>query len=154
MAVAPGDFSSEFIDSLDREGDKVEECKQPAQVDNGFASPTPEVNQTNVWTDIEEALYRWTNQILDAESRYERTASFRENIEASLRRQQLDGFLNHHDISELRYIADLWTNLLNCISSYTIGCESARRDIITYLLELYELRQITDCLFIETCLRI
>ena len=46
MAVAPGDFLSEFIDSLDREGDKVEECKQPAQVDNGFASPTPEVNQT------------------------------------------------------------------------------------------------------------
>ena len=151
MAVAPDDFLSEFIDSLDT---KVEECKQPAQVDSSIASPTPEVNQTNVWKDIEEALYRWTNQILDAESRHERTASFRENIEASLRRQQLDGFLNHHDISELRYIADLWTNLLNCISSYTIGCESVRRDIITYLLELYKLRQITDYLFVETCLRI
>ena len=149
MAVAPDDFLSEFIDSLDT---KVKECKQPAQVDSSIASPTPEVNQTNVWKDIEEALYHWTNQILDAESRHERTASFRENIEASLRR--LDGFLNHHDISELRYIADLWTNLLNCISSYTIGCESVRRDIITYLLELYKLRQITDYLFVETCLRI
>ena len=92
MAVAPDDFLSEFRDSFDK---KEEECKQPAQVDNGFASPTPEVNQTNVWNDIEEALYHWTNQILDAESRHERTASFRENIEASLRRQQLDGFLNH-----------------------------------------------------------
>ena len=154
MAVAPDDFLSEFIDSLDREGNKVEECKQPAQADNGFASPTPEVNQTNVWIDIEEAMNRWANQILDAESRHERTASFRENIEASLQRQQLDGFHNHHDISELRYIADLWTNLLTCISSYTIGCEFVRRDIITYLLELYKLRQITDCLFIETCLRL
>lgn len=151
MAVSTDDFLSEFIDSLDT---KVEECKQPAQVDSNIASPNPEVNQTNVWTDIEEALYRWTNQILDAESRHEKTASFFENIDASLRRQQLDGFLNHHDISELRYIADLWTNLLNCISSYTISCETVRRDIITYLLELYKLRQITDCLLIETCLRI
>ena len=151
MAVAPDDFLSKFIDSLDT---KVEECKQPVQVDSSIASPNPEVNQTNVWTNIEEALYCWTNKILDAESRHEKTTSFRENIEASLRRQQLDGFLNHHDISELRYIADLWTNLLNCISSYTIGCESVRRDIITYLLELYKVRQITDYLFIETCLRI
>ena len=151
MAVAPDDFLSEFIDSLDKE---VEECKQPVQIDSSIASPTPDVNQTNVWTDIEEAMNRWTNQILDAESRHEKTVSFRENIEASLRRQQLDGFLNHNDISELRYIADLWTNLLNCISSYTIGCESVRRDIITYLLELHKLRQITDCLFIESCLRL
>ena len=123
MAVAPDDFLSEFIDSLDT---KVKECKQPAQVDSSIASPTPELNQTNVWTDIEEALYRWTNQILDAESRYEKTASFRENIEASLQRQQLDGFLNHHDISELGYIADLWINLLNCTSTYAIGCEFVR----------------------------
>ena len=151
MAVAPDDFLSEFIDSLDRE---EEECKQPVQADSSIMSPTPNVNQTNVLTDIEEAMNRWTNQILDAESRHEKTVSFRENIEASLRRQQLDGFLNHNDISELRYIADLWTNLLNCISSYTIGCESVRRDIITYLLELHKLRQITDCLFIESCLRL
>ena len=154
MAVVPDDFLSEFIDSLDTEEEKVEECEQPVKVDSSIVSPTPEVNQTNVWTDIEEALYRWTNQILDAESRHEKTASFRENIETSLRRQQLDGFLNHHDIAELRHIADLWMNLLNCTSSYAIGCEFVKRDIITYLLELYKLRQITDCLFIETCLRL
>ena len=117
-------------------------------------SPSPEGNQIDVWADIEEALHRWTGKILDAESRLEKTASFRETIEASLRRQQLDGFLNHQDIAELRHVTNLWINLLNSTSAYTIGCEFVKRDIITYLLELYKLRQINEYLFIETCLRL
>ena len=150
MDVVPDgkDFLSEFIDSLG-----TGEVRESAKEDS-TSSVSPEGSRTDVWTDIEEALHRWTSQILDAESRYEKSASFRENIEASLRRQQLDGFLNHHDISELRYIADLWTNLLNSTFTYTVGCEFSKRDIITYLLELYKLRQITDYLFIETCLRL
>lgn len=145
------DFLSEFVESLGT-GEVQEEIKA---VDEDISvSPSPEVDQIDVWTDIEEALHRWTCKILDAESRLEKTASFRETIEASLRRQQLDGFLNHQDIAELRYIAELWTNLLNSTSAYTIGCEFVKRDIITYLLELYKLRQITDALFIETCLRL
>ena len=103
---------------------------------------------------IESAFHRWTDHILDTESRYEKTRSYREAIEDSLRRQQLDGFLNHQDIAELSYIGDLWINLLNCISSYTIGCEFVKQDIITYLLELHKVRQVTETLFIETCLRL
>ena len=113
---------------------------------------SPVVKDT--WTDIEEALRRWMSQIVDAETRYEKTATFRENIEASLRRQQLDGFLSHQDIAELRYISNRRITFLNSTSSYTIGCEFVKRDIITYLLELYNLRQITDRLLIETCLRL
>ena len=153
MDVVPDgkDFLVEFVNSIGEEqgGEKVEERESKTS-----SNSTLEVNQTDAWTDIEEALHRWTSQILDAETRREKTASFRESIEASLQRQQLDGFLTTHDISELRYIADLWTNLLNCTSSYTIGCEFVKRDIITYLLELYKLHQISDRLFIETCLQL
>ena len=111
MDVVPDgkDFLSEFIDSLD-----TGEVRESAKEDS-TNSVSSEVSRTDVWIDIEEALRCWTSQILDAESRYEKSASFRENIEASLRRQQLDGFLNHHDIAELRYIADLWMNLLHCM---------------------------------------
>ena len=154
MDVVPDgkDFLVEFVNSLGGEqgGEKVEERESIQTV----SSSTLEVNQTDAWTDIGEALHRWTEQVLDAETRREKTASFRESIEASLQRQQLDGFLTTHDISELRYIADLWTNLLNCTSSYTIGCKFVKRDIISYLLELYKLRQISDRLFIETCLQL
>ena len=118
-------------------------------------SPTSEINQSdNVWSDIEGALHQWTCKILDAESRIEKTVSFRETIEASLRRQQLDGFLNTQDVAELRYVADVWTNLLNCTSSHALGCKFVKRDIITYLVELYTLRQITKSLLVETCLRL
>ena len=113
-----------------------------------------EVGSSNVWLDIKSVFHHWTDQILDSESRYEKSRSYREFVEASLRRQQLDGFLNHQDVAELMYIADLWTNLLNCISSYMIGCEFVKQDIITYLLELHKVRQVTDSLFIEKCLRL
>ena len=109
----------------------------------------------DVWEDIATALNNWTQRILDVESRCNNKAdTFRQTIEESLKRQQLDGFLNHHDISELRYIADLWTNLLQATSCYTVGCTFVKRDIITYLLELYSLGQINKSLFIETCLKL
>ena len=102
------------------------------------------------FTDLEA----WPQRILDTESRGATSEDFRETIDESLRRQHLDGFLTAHDIIELQYIADLWGNLLNATSCYTVGCVFVKRDKITYLLELYSLRQITSILFIETCLKL
>ena len=151
------DFLSEFVASLDtireEEEGKSEQDKVEYTTSDGNNTPQ-EVGSSNVWLDIESVFHHWTDQILDSESRYEKSHSYREFVEASLRRQQLDGFLNHQDVAELMYIADLWTNLLNCISSYMIGCEFVKQDIITYLLELHKVRQITDSLFIEICLRL
>ena len=112
-------------------------------------------SSSDAWNDITEALNNWVQRILAIESIYNnKTANFRQTIEQSLHRQQLDGFLNHQDVSELRYITDLWINLLQSISCYTIGCASVKKDIITYLLELHVLGQINSNLFIETCLKL
>ena len=109
----------------------------------------------DVWEDIAEALNNWSKRILSVESRYNvKVASFRKTIEESLMRQQLDGFLNYQDISEIRNIADVWTKLLQATSCYMVGCISVKRDIITYLLELHTLGQINRHLFIETCLQL
>ena len=128
--------------------------KKGCVIRSGSSVLSIEVNQSRVWSDFEEALRRWMCKILDAESRLEKTASFRQNIEASLRRQQLDGLLNHQDIAELQHITNIWMNLLNCVSSYSVGCDFVKRDIITYLIELYNLRQITKSLVVETCFRL
>ena len=104
--------------------------------------------EIDVWQYIATALEHWTQRILDTGSRHTTSGNFRQTIEESLRRQQLDGFLTVRDITELRYITDLWVNLLNAISCYTVGCVFVKRDIISYLLELHSLRQITSCLFI------
>ena len=80
--------------------------------------------------------------------------NFHRQIEKSIRRQQLDEFLSSHGITELRYITDVWIKLLNAVSSYSIGCVFVKREIITLLLELYMLKQINSCLFIETCVKL
>ena len=113
-----------------------------------------EEEETNIWQSIADALDNWTQRVLDAESRHTTSVNFHKQIEDSIRRQQLDGFLSSRDISELGYIADVWVKLLNAISSYSIGSEFVKGDIITFLLELYTLRRINRCLFIETCLKL
>ena len=155
MEVVPDgkDFLSEFLDSLGTEEVREGVCNQAASDEGNSGSPI-EVPQSSVWSDIEDALHRWMCKILDVESRLQKTASFRESIEASLRRQQLDGLLNHQDITELQHVTNIWMNLLNCMSSYRVGCEFVKRDIITYLIELYNLRQITKSLVVETCLQL
>ena len=131
MDAAPErDFLTEFIDSLSNEEEKHEQREQ-----NCTTPLCNEEVESDVWSDIADAL----NQSVDtentrAETRLGTTVSFREKIEASLHRQQLDGFLNHQDIAELRYIADLWTGLLHSTSSHTIGCNFVKCDIITILL--------------------
>ena len=121
-------------------------------------SSSPVINQesqhVDVWHDIAEALNNWTERILHVESSYNNKLAFEKQLKKSLRRQQLDGFVNHQDVSELRYITDSWANLLQATSCYTVSCIFVKRDIITYLLELHTLGQINKSLFIETCLQL
>ena len=63
-------------------------------------------------------------------------------------------FLSTNDITELRYIADLWIRLFHSITCYTIVCQSVERDIITLVLGLYTLKQQDRKLFIDCCLKI
>ena len=152
MDVVPDcgkDFLSEFVSSLDTINEKPSE-----QIVDKDSDDAVEVNLSYLWCDIEDAFHRWMCKILDAESRLEKTASFRENIEASLRRQQQDGFLNHQDIAELRHIADIWSDLMNYVSSYTVGCKFVKHGIIEGLLDLYTLRQISKRLLVEVCIKL
>ena len=80
--------------------------------------------------------------------------TFRQRIGGALNRMQGDGMLNRYDIDELQYVADLWTHLLSAASCYTVGGSFAKRDIITLLLDLYSLKQVTRELVVEACLQL
>ena len=152
MDVVPDKGLLDFLDGLGK-GEDGEKEVDTSQVST-FAKEKEEEKETDVWSDIVDALDNWTQRVIDAESRHNTSGNFQQQIEDSIRRQQLDGFLTSHDVAELRYITDIWIKLLNTISSYSIDCEFVKRDIITLLLELYTLRQINSCLFIETCLKL
>ena len=91
---------------------------------------------------------------MDAESLRDRTEDIRLKIENSIHRQQIDGFLSHFAAAELRYVGDLWIRLLHAIASFDIGCTFTKRDILSLLLELYTLNQLSKNVFVETCLKL
>ena len=132
----------DFIESLD-----VKERKEDSLQDTQTRVEKEEEEETNVWQDIADALENWSGRILDGEILHEKSENIRCAIEASLYRQQLDGFLSTHNITELRYIADLWIRLLHSMACYTIRCQFVKRDIITLMLELYTLKQLDSKLF-------
>ena len=108
----------------------------------------------NVLKDIVIALDSWTEKIIDAESRIKKTQDIRKSVLDSLNRQVLDGLISEQDSIELEYICDLWLNLYRSFLCKSSGADFADRDVLTYLLELYSLKQISKNFFINLVLEL
>lgn len=143
MDVMPEKSLEEFLDSLE---------EKPTCSLEKSTETSAEVNDT--WLNIQDALNDWTKRIVDTEARLKKTQSYQQIVEDSLNRQLRDGLLTHHDFAELEYIGKLWTNLLNTAACYSIGCGFGKKDLISALLELHTLKQITSTLFIEAVLKL
>jgi len=156
MDVAPFTELQDFIDSLDVEDKKVETESIRREDKDGIYVKDVEVErrQNDLWQNISDAAYNWSQRIVDAESLHARSIDFRSGIENSIYRLQLDGFLSTYDVGELRYTTDLWVELLNSLSSYLMGCVFLKRNIISLLLKLYSVKQISEELFIQTCVNL
>ena len=156
MDVASFTELQDFIDSLDVEDKKLETETKREDCKDGIYVVDTEVDkrQADIWQSIADAANDWSRRIVDAESLHARATDFRSGIENSLYRLQLDGLLSTHDVSELRYITELWVELLNSLSSYLMGCIFLRRNIISLLLKLYSTKLISEEIFIDTCLKL
>ena len=101
---------------------------------------------STILEDISQAMENWPNRIHDVETKVKRVTDLRETIAADLHQKNQDGVISEQDSLEFEYITDFWTNLYK---SYL--CRSAR-DVITYLVELNELKQISKELFVQIIL--
>ena len=152
MDVAPYTELQDFIDSLDVKDRKVEiETVREKRRDD---TEVEERRQNDIWQIIADAANDWSRRIVDAECLHARSTDFRSDVENSLYRQQLDGFLSISDAGELRHITNLWIDLLNSLSSYLVGCVFLKRNVISLLLKLYSVKQISEEIFIKTCLNL
>ena len=104
--------------------------------------------------DIVNALESWTDRIVDAESRIKKTQDIRKSVLDSLHRQVLDGLISEQDSIELEYTCDLWVNLYKTFLCKSSGADFSDRDVLTYLLELYSLKQISKKFFIDIALEL
>ena len=132
MDVAPNTDLEDFLNGIETKEDET-------------------VKETTVWEDIFTALNSWKQSLVDVESLFEKTGDFQREVEGIIHRQELDGLLSFQDAKELRFVADLWTRLLNNITSYSLGCAFVKGEIIRLLLELYNLHLIDERIFIACC---
>ena len=153
MDVVPDEGFCDFIDSLDVKDRKVE-IETGRGEEKEIVNTEEERRQDDIWQIIADAANDWSHRIVDAECLHGRSTDFRSNVESSLYRQQLDGFLSISDVGDLRHTSDLWVELLNSLSSYLVGCVFLKRNVISLLLKLYSVKQISEELFIETCLKL
>ena len=106
----------------------------------------------DVYQTIAAAADDWAGRILDAESLRERSPSFRSVIYKSIQRLEIDGFLSLPEANELRYIADMWVQLLQLLSAYK-GEHCVKKNIISLMIALYDLKQL-NAEILRNCLMI
>ena len=110
------------------------------------------MSTSTILEDISQALENWSHRILDVETKVKRVKDFRETIVADLHRKIEDGVISEQDSLEFEYITDLWSNLYKSFLCHSAGADFADRDVITYLIELYGLKQISKELFVQIVL--
>ena len=110
------------------------------------------MSTSTILEDISQALDNWSHRILDVETKVKRVTDFRETIVADLHRKIQDGVISEQDSLEFEYITDLWSNLYKSFLCRSAGADFADRDVITYLIELYGLKQISKELFVQIVL--
>lgn len=110
------------------------------------------MSTSTILEDISQALENWSHRILDVETKVKRVKDFRETIVADLHRKIEDGVISEQDSLEFEYITDLWANLYKSFLCRSAGADFADRDVVTYLIELYGLKQISKELFVQIVL--
>ena len=110
------------------------------------------MSTSTILEDISQALENWSHHILDVETKVKRVTDFQETIVADLHQKIQDGVISEQDSLEFEYITDLWTNLYKSFLCRSAGADFADRDVITYLIELYGLKQISKELFVQIVL--
>ena len=108
----------------------------------------------DVLQDIANALESWTDRIADAEYKIKRIQIIQKIVQDSLSKQIIDGLISEQDSIELEYTCDLWINLYKTFVCKSSGVDFSDREVLTYLLELYSLKQISKKFFINTALEL
>ena len=103
---------------------------------------------------ISEALDVYSQHLFDVGIKIRRVEDSYEHLIADLRRNVNAGIISKEDSTEFEDIAYFWLNLYKSFICRTAGATFADRDVIEYLIELYEVKQISKELFVEIALEL
>ena len=91
----------------------------------------------SVLLEVEFALNRWLQKLLDMDTQIQRSTSFQTRIEECLTKMREEGFLSIQDYAEMKDIGELWINLYTLLATYSIGCNDQKRELLCVLLDLF-----------------
>ena len=101
------------------------------------------------------ALDAYSQHLLfDVEIKIRRVEDSYENLIIDLQRKVNAGIISEQDSNEFKDIADLWLNLYKSFTCRSAGATFADRDVINYLIELYEVKQISKDFFVQIVLEL
>ena len=103
---------------------------------------------------ISGALDTYSQHLFDVEISIRHIEDSRENIFTELQRKVDANIISEQDSIEFEYVADLWLNLYKSFICRSVGATFADRDVIKYLTELREVKQISKELFVEITLEL
>ena len=112
------------------------------------------MSTSTILEDISQALEVWSQQLHNVETKIKHVTDFRETLVGDLRRRVDASIISEQDLFEFEYIADLWLNFYKSFLCHSAGADFTDRDVITYLIELYEVKQISKELFVRIALEL
>ena len=104
---------------------------------------------------ILDALDVYSQHLLfDVEIKIRRVEDSYKNLIVDLQRKVDAGIISEEDSVKFKDIAVLWLNLYKSFICRSAGATFADRDVINYLIELYEVKQISKDFFVQTVLEL
>ena len=103
---------------------------------------------------ISKAFYAYWQHLFDVGIKTGRVEDSYENLITDLQQKVDAGIISKQDSNEFKDIADLWLNLYKSFICRSAGATFADRDVINYLIELYEVKQISKELFVQIVLEL
>ena len=104
--------------------------------------------------DVVMAIESWFQRILKVEIKIDEINKFAESIDNQIKCQVIGGLTSTQESSELSCIVSNWKNIYRVLLCRDIGCEFQNWDILSNLLELFSLKQISKDFFIWMTLEI
>ena len=145
----------EYLDDLEAKSTIVEPPSSIEEPSSCIEEPPKSLEaDDNAWMDIQDCMNDWTKKVIDSETRSSRSKNYLDVVEESLDRQVKDGLISYREFVDLQYIGKLWARVLNTTAAYTLGADYSKRDVITTLLDLYTLKQISTTSFVEAVLKL
>ena len=101
---------------------------------------------------LQDTFDNWMKKVLNDVNLHNNELN--KTINESLSRQLQEGVLNQYEYAELEYITRLWIKYKNSFNLYKLGCNGSKKEILMVLLELFELKQISKDILINTLMEL